>query len=138
MRSPTASPISPSASATSTGSRRSTTSTGTAPGTTSSSRWPSGSRARCGPATSSPASAATSSPSCGGPSPTSAVLQVAQRLLAAMHAPFDVPGGTVQLGLSIGIALARPRQSAEALLAAADAALYDSKRRGGGASTIAG
>lgn len=57
---------------------------------------------------------------------------VADRLLAAMTAPFAVPGGEVSLGMSVGVALARPSASAEELLNTADAALYACKRAGGG------
>ncbi|MCU1379650.1 MAG: hypothetical protein JWN29_2633, partial [Acidimicrobiales bacterium] len=62
--------------------------------------------------------------------------QVAQRLLAALAEPFIVPGGTAQLGLSIGITLATTGATADSLLLAADAALYESKQTGGAKSTI--
>ena len=55
-----------------------------------------------------------------------------QRLLAAMEEPYAVGVSTVRLGLSIGLATSRPGDTAEQLLAHADAALYDAKRAGGG------
>jgi GGDEF domain-containing protein len=42
----------------------------------------------------------------------------------------------VQLGLSVGIALATPGATADSLLSAADTALYQSKKAGGAKSTI--
>jgi diguanylate cyclase (GGDEF)-like protein len=62
--------------------------------------------------------------------------QVAQRLLAALEEPFIVPGGTAELGLSVGITLATTGATADSLLLAADAALYESKQTGGAKSTI--
>lgn len=55
----------------------------------------------------------------------------AERLLAALREPFVVGESEVQLGLSIGIALASAElTSADEVLAHADAALYDVKRAG--------
>jgi len=64
--------------------------------------------------------------------------QVAERLLAAFQAPFEVPGGTEPVGLSVGVALAGAGATADGLLAAADAALYACKRAGGGRAAVVG
>jgi diguanylate cyclase (GGDEF)-like protein/PAS domain S-box-containing protein len=56
---------------------------------------------------------------------------VAERLLAAVRDPFDAGNSEVMLGLSVGIALARPDDTADGLLGRADAALYNAKRAGG-------
>ena len=65
-------------------------------------------------------------------------LQVADRLMGSFQHPFHVRGEDVTLGLSVGVALARRDMTAEALIAAADAALYEVKRAGGGRAHIAG
>jgi diguanylate cyclase (GGDEF)-like protein/PAS domain S-box-containing protein len=62
--------------------------------------------------------------------------QAAERLLAAMAEPFTVGDATVQVGISVGIALAQRGVTADGLLSAADAALYDAKKRGGSRSTV--
>ncbi|MCU1485330.1 MAG: putative Diguanylate kinase [Actinomycetia bacterium] len=62
--------------------------------------------------------------------------RIADRLLATMDEPFAVPGGAMVLGISVGIALASPGATADSLLSAADAALYESKKRGGSRSTV--
>ena len=61
-----------------------------------------------------------------------AVGPLGERLAQALDAPFEISGGSVRVGASIGIALAQPGQSAEEVLVAADAAMYDAKRRGRG------
>jgi diguanylate cyclase (GGDEF)-like protein/PAS domain S-box-containing protein len=61
-----------------------------------------------------------------------AARHVADRLLAAVAEPFVADGDEVMLGMSVGIALAAPGATADALLVAADEALYDVKRAGGG------
>jgi diguanylate cyclase (GGDEF)-like protein/PAS domain S-box-containing protein len=61
-----------------------------------------------------------------------AARHVADRLLAAVAEPFVADGDDVVLGMSVGIALATPGATADALLVAADEALYDVKRAGGG------
>jgi diguanylate cyclase (GGDEF)-like protein/PAS domain S-box-containing protein len=61
---------------------------------------------------------------------------IAERLLATMDEPFAVPGGATTLGISVGIALAGPGATADSLLSAADAALYESKKRGGSLGTV--
>jgi len=59
---------------------------------------------------------------------------LAQRILAAVAAPYDVDSGRAVIGVSIGIAMA-PSDSAKAeeLLKAADVALYRAKLAGGNA-----
>ncbi len=59
------------------------------------------------------------------------VADLAQRILDAMHAPFEIGGRSVRIGISIGIALA-PRNAShfKDLTAAADAALYRAKHGG--------
>jgi len=63
---------------------------------------------------------------------------VGGRLLSMIEEPFAVPGGHEPLGISVGIALAGPGATADGLLRAADAALYQSKRAGGRLCTITG
>jgi diguanylate cyclase (GGDEF)-like protein/PAS domain S-box-containing protein len=60
----------------------------------------------------------------------------AARLVAAGDEPFPVPGGTMHVGVSVGVALARPGDTAESLLAAADVTTYESKKAGGGQATM--
>jgi two-component system CheB/CheR fusion protein len=56
----------------------------------------------------------------------------AARIIDAMAAPMDVPGGSVTVGISVGASLApHDAQAAENLLNAADAAMYLAKRGGG-------
>jgi len=60
-----------------------------------------------------------------------AATAMAQRLIAAMARPFQCDGRPAQIGLSIGIArLAPDMADAQALLSAADLALYAAKRQG--------
>ena len=68
----------------------------------------------------------------------SAANHVVDRLLGALREPFLVKGDDVQLGLSIGIALAGPDATAASLLARADEALYAVKRGGGGSALVVG
>ena len=57
---------------------------------------------------------------------------VAEDVLAAMAAPFDIAGTTVSLGASIGISVfPDDAQDAEALLVHADDAMYRAKQAGG-------
>jgi diguanylate cyclase (GGDEF)-like protein/PAS domain S-box-containing protein len=60
----------------------------------------------------------------------------AARLVAAGDEPFPVPGGAMHVGVSVGVALARPGDTAETLLAAADVTMYESKKAGGGRATM--
>lgn len=58
---------------------------------------------------------------------------LAQRLLAQFEAPIEVAGQALQLSASLGIALHPDHgESMEALMAAADAAMYLAKSEGGG------
>jgi len=62
---------------------------------------------------------------CSGPEPATVL---AQRLLAAIRAPIDIDGVTVQTSVSIGIALSGPNGSdAVSLMRDADVALYRAK-----------
>jgi diguanylate cyclase (GGDEF)-like protein/PAS domain S-box-containing protein len=67
----------------------------------------------------------------GGPSGATAL---AQRLIAALVEPFEIDGVEVVAGVSIGVALASDEQgaSADQLIRAADAAMYEAKGHGGG------
>lgn len=56
----------------------------------------------------------------------------AERLLAGLDAPFELEGRRFWVRGSIGLALAEPGQSANDLLANADAAVYSAKQRGRG------
>lgn len=56
--------------------------------------------------------------------------QLAERIIRAMDVPFDIDGRSVSLSVGIGIALAPEHgDSGDALLGAADLALYATKRR---------
>lgn len=55
---------------------------------------------------------------------------IAEKLLAAVRAPVDVDGGPVQVTTSIGVAIAAPGMAPEALMQAADTALYAAKAAG--------
>lgn len=58
---------------------------------------------------------------------------IADRLIRAVSEPIEVVDQTVQVGASIGVALARPHDTTGSeLLDAADRALYDAKRAGKG------
>jgi diguanylate cyclase (GGDEF)-like protein len=62
---------------------------------------------------------------------------VAERLLAAMGAPFLVRGVEVTVGASVGIALGEPRVDVDELLLRADAAMYEAKAAGRGRLQVA-
>jgi diguanylate cyclase (GGDEF)-like protein/PAS domain S-box-containing protein len=64
-----------------------------------------------------------------------AAAAVATRVVEAGRQAFRVPDGTVEVGISVGLALATPGRNALGLIASADAALYQSKRDGGGRAT---
>ncbi len=61
---------------------------------------------------------------------------VAARVVAAGDDVIPAPGGGVSVGVSVGVAIAQPGDTAETLLAAADAALYESKKAGGRRATM--
>jgi len=54
--------------------------------------------------------------------------EVARRLVAETERPFEVSGVQVGVGLSVGIAQARPGDTPDSLVRRADAALYEAKR----------
>jgi diguanylate cyclase (GGDEF)-like protein/PAS domain S-box-containing protein len=56
---------------------------------------------------------------------------LAERLLAALPGPYAIDGHRVELGASIGVAVAEEPVPAEQLLGAADAAMYAAKHAGG-------
>ncbi|CAN5193613.1 hypothetical protein BH24ACT10_BH24ACT10_00890 [soil metagenome] len=58
--------------------------------------------------------------------------QLMARLTAALDAPFVLTAATVTVTVSVGLAVGRSPQTAEDLLLAADAAMYDAKSRGRG------
>jgi diguanylate cyclase (GGDEF)-like protein len=58
--------------------------------------------------------------------------RVAARTLEVLRTPIDIDGATQRVGASIGLAIAEPGAvDAEALITAADAAMYRAKRAGG-------
>jgi diguanylate cyclase (GGDEF)-like protein/PAS domain S-box-containing protein len=59
-------------------------------------------------------------------------LAIADRVSEVLHRPVQLAGATLTVGASIGVALAGPGTTGDALIASADAAMYESKRRGGG------
>jgi diguanylate cyclase (GGDEF)-like protein len=66
-----------------------------------------------------------------------AALAIAQRLHAAMEAPFDVEGQSVRLGLSVGIAIPPGHgTNATDLMRRADLALYRAKKSGRAGTVI--
>lgn len=73
----------------------------------------------------------------GGTSVAASATDLARRLIAAMATPFDLPGRTVQVGLSVGIALS-PAVCPDDLLRRADHALYCAKREGRGTLVLEG
>lgn len=56
--------------------------------------------------------------------------RIGAKIVDAMRAPFLTGAGPLQVSASVGIALSRPGQDQEGLLAAADSALYAAKGRG--------
>lgn len=66
-----------------------------------------------------------------------AAAEVANRLLGAVGRPFPIGDSEVSLGMSVGVALSRPDDTADDLVARADAALYRVKRSGGAHTHVA-
>ena len=63
--------------------------------------------------------------------------QLAQRIIAALSAPYNVAGHTVIVGASVGVALAGSGQmNADTLLKNADMALYQAKAKGRGICSL--
>jgi diguanylate cyclase (GGDEF)-like protein/PAS domain S-box-containing protein len=59
------------------------------------------------------------------------VVAVAARIVRAFGTPIPARGREVVLGASVGVAIAREADTADALLRRADRAMYEAKRRGG-------
>ena len=63
---------------------------------------------------------------------------LAERVIRTVSEPIPCPGGVARIGASIGYAVIHePIEGAEALVAAADRAMYDAKRQGGGRALAA-
>jgi len=58
-------------------------------------------------------------------------VELGERLVAAVRDPVAVQGCTIELGVSVGVALSDPADDVEGLMARADQAMYDAKRGGG-------
>lgn len=69
--------------------------------------------------------------------PAASARRLGERLIAIVSRPFDLPGGPVQVGMSVGIALP-PAATPGDLLRRADAALYAAKRQGRGLLVMEG
>ena len=66
-------------------------------------------------------------------------MRVAHRICEALCRPFELAGGMIELGASIGVACARGRTiSAEELVNHADSAMYQSKEHGECLPVLAG
>ncbi len=55
---------------------------------------------------------------------------IAEKIRAAVGAPVPTGAGELQISLSIGVTLARPGEDSDALIARADAAMYEAKQIG--------
>ncbi|GEN79524.1 diguanylate cyclase domain-containing protein [Actinotalea fermentans] len=62
--------------------------------------------------------------------PEESVAEIARRVVAALASPLEISGAVPTLSASVGVALAHPGLDASALLARADGAMYEVKRRG--------
>jgi predicted signal transduction protein with EAL and GGDEF domain len=72
-----------------------------------------------------------------GPDELERALSVARRLLAALHRPLDLDGYEIELGASVGIALAPAHATDVAgVLRRADLAMYRAKASGKGRHTV--
>ncbi|RZA29846.1 MAG: diguanylate cyclase, partial [Lysobacteraceae bacterium] len=56
--------------------------------------------------------------------------RIASKMVEGMRVPFRTSAGEVAVSTSVGVALSQPRQQQDALLAAADSALYAAKGKG--------
>ncbi len=63
------------------------------------------------------------------PTDEPATRRIAERSAATLREPVHVPGATLRVGASVGLALAGPAERASDLLARADAAMYAAKGR---------
>lgn len=64
--------------------------------------------------------------------PSTQLSALAEKILSAVATPVEIEGHCVQVGVSIGIASSQPGMTVDALLRAADIALYDAKVQGRG------
>ncbi len=62
--------------------------------------------------------------------PTEGAVTVARRIVQVVTAPLELPGTTTHIGLSVGVATARPGQGVDDLLGEADPAMYAAKANG--------
>lgn len=63
-------------------------------------------------------------------------VQLAQRIILTLQAPYELPGGVARVGVSIGIAVADVNDTAESVMRHADLAMYMSKSGGKGRHTL--
>ena len=75
---------------------------------------------------------------CGDLTGSDDALQVADRMLEEVSRPIRHRAGRSRLGASIGVVLADGETTAEALIEAADRAMYRAKARGGAAVELVG
>jgi diguanylate cyclase (GGDEF)-like protein len=69
---------------------------------------------------------------CDGSSDAEALAALAERVIEAVHEPIEVDGGSVQVGISIGVAVTTgPGPSGDRILTEADQAMYRAKATGG-------
>jgi len=61
---------------------------------------------------------------------TDDAMRIAEKLRSEIRLPTPLPGGTVTVSASIGVALVEPGESADDIIARADAAMYEAKRAG--------
>ena len=61
---------------------------------------------------------------------------IGERVVAAVAEPLEIAGSAVRLGVSVGIALSRPGDEVDDVIARADAAMYEAKRSGGRAAVV--
>ncbi|MCS5691431.1 GGDEF domain-containing protein [Cyanobium sp. FGCU-6] len=57
-------------------------------------------------------------------------LTIAEKIRSAVQEPVLTPAGAVQVSLSIGVTLVAPGEGTDALIARADAAMYEAKQEG--------